>query len=465
MLRTYYFSLPERNQPIDTLAIRAYLAPARVAKALRGWWGWLALGVIMGGAAYIRFWAAPLSTGPDVAQFAVFAQVFHQHGLDFYRYADASLDIFPFSGWGFVYPPVWLLILGLVWLASPAGVANNVVIDAGWRLAVKTPIILGDLAIGVLLYWAVPGPKWRKLVFAAVWLLHPTAWYNSAVFGQFDAVATAFLLAAVILLLKGRDRLAFLLAALAVMTKQHVFLAIGTMVVAVARHLGKRRLLGDGAIAVGVAVVLSIPFLVTGNFLEYARSVFLPGTSPDYQNPLCYAFGGGAAIITYLHNSFGWNISALLTALVPVTIIAWIVTAVFCYRRAITPLQAALAGILVFIALFYRVNYQYLVVYIPLALLLAARTQYRGERVFALVLALFPALWMWLFNTPWWFYVYKPVSYEGIMMLERFGLLARTLPDYAYVAFAGALMCLCLAYVVLMFVRWRQPSGYKPLEG
>ncbi len=432
---------------------------------LGGRWGWLALGVILGGAAYIRFWAAPLAAGPDVAQFWAFAKVFQQHGLDFYRYADGTLDIFPTQGWGFVYPPVWLLLLGLAWLAVPSSLASDTMIDAGWRVAMKTPIIVADLAIGAFLYWAVPGPKWRKLVFAGLWLIHPTAWYESAVFGQFDAIAAAFLLASVILLLKGRDGLAFLLAGLALLTKQHAFLAAGMMIVAVVRYMSKRRLLINGAILAGTVVVLSVPFLVTGNLAAYIHSFFFPGAAPAYQEPLVFAFSGGGALLTYLHQVIGWDTSAVITWMLQVLLIRLAATAFLSYRRAITPLQAALAGILVFIGLFYRVNYQYLVVYIPLALLLAARTQYRGERIFALGLAVFPAIWVWLTNVPWWFYSYEPANRWVTDVLGHVGLTARYLPDYAYVIYAGVLMCLALGYVVLLFTKWRQPSGYQPFGG
>lgn len=159
--------------------------------------------IVLALAAFLRFWAAPLSAGQDVAQFWAFAKVFQDYGLDFYRYADARLDIFPYAGWGFFYPPVWILILGLALVFVPSSSIAGHMIDTGWRVAEKTPIILADLAIGVLIYKAVPGSKMRKLLFASLWLLHPAAWYESAVFGQFDAIAAAWLLGSVILLMRG----------------------------------------------------------------------------------------------------------------------------------------------------------------------------------------------------------------------------------------------------------------------
>ena len=171
----------------------------------------MALALALSLAAFIRFWAAPISTGPDVPQFWAFAKVFHDHGLDFYRFADASLAIFPYPGWGFFYPPIWLLILGLVLFFVPSSLYSEHIIDTSWRLAMKFPIIAADLAIGLLIFWAVPGSKWRKLLFASLWLFHPTAWFESAVFGQFDAIAAALLLASIIMLTENKDRIANLL--------------------------------------------------------------------------------------------------------------------------------------------------------------------------------------------------------------------------------------------------------------
>jgi len=436
----------------------------------------LAFGLALVLAALCRFWAAPISAGPDVVQFWAFANVFQIHGLDFYRYADATAAIFPFKGWGFVYPPIWLLLLGLALLAAPTDIAVqdiasshwsvNVVIhtmmESGWQLAMKTPIIAADLAIGCLIYWAVPGSRLRKLLFASLWLFHPTAWYESAVFGQFDAVAAALLLAAIILLERGRDRLAFLLAGLAVMTKQHTLAPVAVMAVIFARQLPWRRLATNLAILAGVVIVISIPFLVTGNFSAYARSVFLPGQAPDYQTPLVYAFSGIGSLLTYLHETMGWATSQFLPFTIPVMFIAIAAVMVLSYRRTITLAQGALAGFLALLSFSYQVNYQYLIIYIPIALLVAARTQYRGERVLTLVLALLPAVWPWLFNTSFWFRYLTPVFTQVNPILDRIGLAHPPLPDYVYVSLALAIMGLSIAYVVCVFSRWHNSTGKLP---
>ena len=99
------------------------------------------------------------------------------------------------------------------------------------------------------------------------------------------------------------------------------------------------------------------------------------GRGPVIQSPLCFAFSGPGALLTYLHNIFGWDTTAWISFTLPLLIIGLTATAILCWFRRITPLQGALAGFLVFISLSYQVNYQYLIVYIPLAILLAATHQ------------------------------------------------------------------------------------------
>ena len=421
-----------------------------------------ALAIVLVIAASIRFMVAPLSPGPDVAQFWAFAKVFQTHGLDFYRYADVTLDIFPFKGWAFVYPPVWLLSLGLSLAAVPESFASPTVVDASWRLAAKTPIIVADLVVGVLLYWAVRGPRTRKLVFASLWLFHPTAWYESAVFGQFDAIAAAFLLASVLLFGKRMNKPAFLLAGLAFMTKQHTLMALTPVMAITVRRLSWRQFLRGFVMFLAVAMSLSIPFLLSDNLLSYARSVFLPSQEPNYQQPLVYAFSGTGSLLTYIHDVFGWETSGLLKLNLPVLGIALLAAVLLSYIRLDKLTESALAGFLLFVGLSYQVNYQYLVAYIPLAILTASNTTRTYERASALLLALLPSLWLWLFDVSFWFRYFQPSSDQVTPLLSLFGL-TRYSPDYVYVCFALVLMSLALTYVFITFAvapskrNWQRP--------
>ena len=409
------------------------------------------LAVAIAGA--VRWWAAPLSAGPDVAQFWAFAQVFHTYGIDFYRYAEATADIFPFKFWGYVYPPLWLLILGVCLCFAPGAYASNTAVDAAWRLAMKTPIIMADLAIGCLIFWAVPGSKVKKLVFAVLWLFHPTAWYQSAVFGQFDAIAAVFIVASLIALEKRKEWLIYLFAGLAITVKQHTAIMIFGMMAATLHMYKRSQITKNCLIMAAPLVVLSIPFVRTGNFIPYAKSIFLPAYVAGYQHPVAYAISGTGSMLTYLYDVYGWETLNLLRAMPYVTGLALAVVIFFCYHRRVNPLQAALACFLVFTSLFYRINYQYTVIFIPVALLVAAMTVYRGERALAIVLALFPALWIWLFDVSLWFIYLEPTSTWVVPYLEKMGM-GDKCPTGYFVVFSVTLAYLSLAYVVLVLTRW-----------
>ena len=419
--------------------------------------GILIFGLLVALAGFIRFYVAPLSSGPDVAQFWAFAEMFRLHGLDFYRYADATSPFFPFNQWAYVYPPLWVIILGLAILIVPGSLASHSMVDPSWRLAAKTPIILADLATGILLYWGIPGSQKRKIILACLWLFNPAAWYNSAVFGQFDAVATAFLIACLILLEKGRYKLAFLLAGLAVLTKQNTLIPLLMIAMVLLRQMPWSKLLKYVAMTAAVIAAFCLPFLFTGNAIEFFKVVVFPAQRAGYQEPIMYAFNGFASLLSYLHLYLKWDTELYFLLFVPVMLLVFILGLIWAYKKRISPLRAGLVGILIFFAFFYRINYQYLVVMIPLALLISALTTYRSEKIFTLVLALFPAVWLWIFDVSFWFRNLEPASQKLDSLLKTIGLNHGSWSDPWDLGYALIFTCLCLAYIALAVWRWHKP--------
>jgi len=118
-------------------------------------------------AATIRFWAAPRSAGPDIAQFWSFAKVFSEEGFKFYNFAGAEREIFPYKGWSYNYTPIWLFILYGVHLWAEPDDATTQFVDVSWRVGMKIPLIISDLLIGVLIYLLVSGSYLRKIAFSS----------------------------------------------------------------------------------------------------------------------------------------------------------------------------------------------------------------------------------------------------------------------------------------------------------
>jgi hypothetical protein len=411
-------------------------------------------------AGVVRWWAAPLSAGPDVTQFWAFAQAFHIHGLDFYRYAEATAEMFPHELWGYVYPPTWVLILGICLCAVPGTTASISAVDAAWRLAMKTPVITADLAIGCLIFWAVPGSRAKKLIFAVLWLFHPTTWYQSAVFGQFDAIAAVFIVTSLIALEKRKDWLTYLLAGLAITVKQHTVIMIAGMMAATLHIYRSTQTIKHCLVLAAPLVLLSIPFLVTGNLIPYAKSIFLPAYEAGYQYPIEHALSGTGSLLTYLHDVYGWETLNIIRVLPYAAGVVLAGVIILCYIRRVNPLQGVLACFLVFIALFYRINYQYTVIFIPVALLVAAMTVHKGERILAIIIALFPALWIWLFNVSLWFIYLEPTHPWVAPYLTGIGMGDTSATGY-FVVFSVMLAYLSLAYVVLVLTTW---NGWERAE-
>jgi Gpi18-like mannosyltransferase len=86
----------------------------------------------------------------------------------------------------------------------------------------KFPAILADLGIGYLIYKIVgelTGKQKLSLAAAVIWLFNPVSWYNSAVWGQYDAVINFLALLAVYLLVKKKLVWSLVFFALSIYTK------------------------------------------------------------------------------------------------------------------------------------------------------------------------------------------------------------------------------------------------------
>jgi dolichyl-phosphate-mannose-protein mannosyltransferase len=129
------------------------------------------------------------------------------------------------------YPP------GYLWILWPIGLLGG-----GVEL-LKLPAILADVGIAAILY--VAGQRWlggrAGLLAAALYLFVPVTWYDSALWGQVDAVGALLMLAAVVLLAEGWSEPATALAALALLVKpQDAIVLVVVLPVLVRRHLLRR---------------------------------------------------------------------------------------------------------------------------------------------------------------------------------------------------------------------------------
>jgi hypothetical protein len=138
----------------------------------------------------------------DLGAFQAWANDIAQHGpIGFYDRA------------GFIdYPPVYLLLLGLVSFLTGGNIGDGV----------KYLPMLADLGLAAVVWVMVRelGVSGRRAFIAAlIVVVNPVTWFNSAIWGQADAVGSILLLLGLRELQKDRREAASVLAVLAALTK------------------------------------------------------------------------------------------------------------------------------------------------------------------------------------------------------------------------------------------------------
>src|SRR5918999_770988 len=163
--------------------------------------------------------------------------------------ADVGPGIF-YASAGFAdYPPGYLYVLWLVGLVANA-LAPLAAGDAGAvaTTLIKLPPMLADVVVAFVLYrlvrgWAADGAAGGReatgarahrlgLVAAAIYLFNPVTWYDSALWGQTDAVGALVMLLGVAFLVRDRPEAAAVAAVLAGLVKPQFGVVLGPLVAA-----------------------------------------------------------------------------------------------------------------------------------------------------------------------------------------------------------------------------------------
>jgi predicted membrane-bound dolichyl-phosphate-mannose-protein mannosyltransferase len=164
----------------------------------------LALGLIL--RFIIAYVLLPGSGFPnDLGAFQAWGNDIAQHGpIGFYD-RQSFID----------YPPVYLLLLGAVSLLTGGNIGEGV----------KLVPMLADLGLAVVV-WVMAQElgvnRKRAFIAALIVLINPITWFNSAIWGQADAVGSIFLLLGLRELQKDRRETASVLAVLAALTKMQL---------------------------------------------------------------------------------------------------------------------------------------------------------------------------------------------------------------------------------------------------
>jgi hypothetical protein len=193
---------------------------------------------------------------------------------------------------GVGYPPFWGLLLGGLYSVSYALTQNLNL----YNLALKLPIIAGDLAFALLLMVVVrrvTGDEATGTKAAAIWFLNPFTLVVGVIWGMFDVLPLAFILASLYLIYTGRWKWSAVALALANEFKPMGLVLVPILFVYAWRVKSLRRAFYFSFLTLGVFVGITYSILLG---LGWPLGNFMAGQT--YQ--VSGALGGGSLYLPYV---------------------------------------------------------------------------------------------------------------------------------------------------------------------
>ena len=408
----------------------------------------------------LRLVYTPYTAGSDIAQFASFSDTFLRHGFNFYEFADGRYYVeegWPYN-WPYVYGPQLILLL------APLRAFFNQHVTAYWSngnyyvyapvewvVACKALFISFDVVAGVLIYIILSrsGGDWLGILGLALYYLNPAVIYNSSIYGMFDQIPLAVLLASIYLIKSGRSLLGVSLAGFAASFKPNIAPAsIGVLASSMFEEKGlKRRLLKLALFLTGLLSPF-IPFEASYPGTISRLINILLSMAPGYTYPVVYSFNGFSSLATYMHEHSGgdyqWAISYWWVSLI--VLVAVVSAGVVVFRKRDGVVLSFLLY-LAFTASYWRVNYQYLTPAVGLASLQLAGGRRRLPVI--LVFSAYVALWFFLFPVSWWAHVHIETPNQGLWrIMDMFSLMV--FDEGVYVLYS--LVLTMLSVIVLLVI-------------
>jgi dolichyl-phosphate-mannose-protein mannosyltransferase len=158
------------------------------------------------------------------------------------------------------YLPGYLYVLWGIGALHEAFFAD--ISTSTYFIILKLPANFFDFATAFLIYKTLSK---RMSVYAAIagcafYLFNPAIFYNSAVWGQFEAAQTFFMFAAIYLLLARKPELAAISMAVAVLVKAQAVGLVPVFALALLMRTPPRRILSSAAVGLAVLFFIQLPF-------------------------------------------------------------------------------------------------------------------------------------------------------------------------------------------------------------
>lgn len=200
----------------------------------------------------------------DMGHFVRWAKAATEGGIAFV-YALTSAD----------YPP------GIFYILKPIGFMYQKFISPTFedtmllRMLLKLPAVAADLATALMLFFFLRKWKSEKVAFAAMtfYALNPAIMYVSAYWGQFDAVNTFFMFAAIIFLMNKHVEMSWAMFTLSALIKMHALVIAPVLLFVSIKNYPAKRLLKAGILSLLIIMIAFSPFLLNSR-MHHVKNVY-----------------------------------------------------------------------------------------------------------------------------------------------------------------------------------------------
>jgi Gpi18-like mannosyltransferase len=158
-------------------------------------------------------------------------------------------------------PPGYLYVLWGIGLLHEAFFSDLAPNEGLYSFVLKVPANAFDILTAIIIFKILEKRSYHAgLIGAAFYLFNPAIFYNSAVWGQNEAVFTFFMLFAVYLVLEGRPELASLSMAGAILMEVLAIALVPVFAVLLLLRAPPKRIALSAAAGIAVLFFLSLPF-------------------------------------------------------------------------------------------------------------------------------------------------------------------------------------------------------------
>lgn len=254
------------------------------------------------------------------------------------------------------YTPGYLYILSLLgFLKTLLLIPDNI-----FYLLLKTPAIIADLIIGIIIYKEVQKYVSRKiaLLTLSATIFSPVIIFNSSIWGQIDSILTVFMLVAVIALKKNKLILSSIFFGLALLVKPQALALLPLFAFFLINRFKLSCLFKLLMPGIFIIFILTFPFFPNQTLINFAQHIL--NTANEYSYSSVNAYNLWGIVGFWIKDNTIWNNLSYQTWGYVLLITYWIILGYFYFKKKLSLYATSALAAMGFFFLPTRVHERYL---------------------------------------------------------------------------------------------------------